>query len=73
MKLIFLFRSLYVSKENECFDKITTFTDGTDLYLSAFAIIRCILKVFALFLYRVSSNKRPRRLLNFETVRCDAY
>ena len=24
-------------------------------------------------LYRISSNKRPRRLLNFKTVRCSAY
>ena len=24
-------------------------------------------------IYRISSNKRPRRLLNFETVRCGAY
>ena len=23
--------------------------------------------------FRISSNKRPRRLLNFETVRCGAY
>ena len=23
--------------------------------------------------YRISSNKRPRRLLSFETVRCGAY
>ena len=54
MKLRFLFRSLYVSKENECFDKFTTFPDGSDLYLSAFVIVRCSLKVFALFLVRNS-------------------
>ena len=50
IKLRFLFRSLYVSKENECFDKFTTFPDGSDLYLSAFVIVRCSLKVCALFL-----------------------
>ena len=50
MKLRFLFRSLYVSKENECFDRFMTFPDGSDLYLSAFVIVRCSLKVFALFL-----------------------
>ena len=50
MKLRFLFRSLYVSKENKCFDKITTFPDGSSLYISAFIIARCSLKVFALFL-----------------------
>ena len=54
MKLRFLFRSLYVSKGNECFDKYTTFPDGLDLYLSAFVIVRCNLKVFALFLERNS-------------------
>ena len=54
IKLRFLFRSLYVSKENECFDKFTTFPDGSDLYLSAFVIVRCSLKVFALFLVRNS-------------------
>ena len=50
MKLRFLFRSLYVSKENECFDKLTRFQDGSDLYLSAFVLPRCSLQVFALFL-----------------------
>ena len=54
MKLRFLFRSLYVSKENECFDKFTTFPDGSDLYLSAFVIVRCSVKVFTLFLVRNS-------------------
>ena len=54
IKLRFLFRSLYVSKENECFDKFTTFPDGSDLYLSAFLIVRCSLRVFALFLVRNS-------------------
>ena len=49
MKLRFLFRSLYVSKENKCFDQLT-FLDGSDLYLSAFVIVQCCLKVFALFL-----------------------
>ena len=54
MKLRFLFRSLYVSKENECFDKFTTFPDGSDLYLSEFVIVRCGLKVLVLFLVRNS-------------------
>ena len=40
MKLRFLFRSLYIWKENECFDKVTTFSDGSDLYLSAFVLFR---------------------------------
>ena len=35
MKLKFLFRSLYVPKENDCFDKFTTFPDGSDLYLNS--------------------------------------
>ena len=44
-------RSLYVSKENQCFDKfLTKFPDGSYLDLSAFIIVRYILKVFALFL-----------------------
>ena len=42
----FLLRSLWVSKENKCFDKFTAFPDELDLYLSAFAIARCSLKVF---------------------------
>ena len=54
MKLRFLFRSLYISKENECCDKFMTFPDGSDLYLSAFVIIRCSLKLFTLFLKRNS-------------------
>ena len=54
MKLRFLFRSLYVSKENQCFDKFRTFPDGSDLYLSAYVVVRCILKVFAFFLERNS-------------------
>ena len=54
MELRFSFRSLYVSKENKCFDKFMTFPDGSDLYLSAFVIIRCSLNVFALFLVRNS-------------------
>ena len=54
IKLRFLFRSLYVSKENECFDKFTTFPDGSDLYLSEFVIVRCGLKVLVLFLVRNS-------------------
>ena len=32
-KLRFLFKSLKVSKENECFDKLITFPDRSDLYL----------------------------------------
>ena len=54
IKLRFLFRSLYVSKENECFDKFTTFPDGSDLYLSAFVIVCCSLEVFALLLVQNS-------------------
>ena len=54
MKLRFLFRSLYVPKEKECFDKFTTFPNGLDLYLKALLIVRCSLKVFALFLVRNS-------------------
>ena len=54
MKLRFLFRSLYESKEKECFDKFMEFPDGSDLYLNAFVIGRCSLKVFALFLERNS-------------------
>ena len=50
MKLRFLFRRLYLSKENECFDKPTTFSDESDLYLSEFIIFCCSFKVFALFL-----------------------
>ena len=52
MKLRFLFRSLYVSRGNECFDKFTTFSDGSDIYISAFVIFRSSLKMFALFLVR---------------------
>ena len=59
MKLKFLFRSLYVSKENECFDKFTTFSDGSYLYLSAFVIVRSSLNVFALFLEQNSLRRRP--------------
>ena len=47
MKLRFLFRSLYVSKENESFDKFTTLPDASDLYLSAFVIVRRSLNMFA--------------------------
>ena len=54
IKLRLLFKSLYVSKENECFNKFTAFSDGSDLYLCAFVIVRCSLKVFALFLVRNS-------------------
>ena len=55
IKLRFLCRRLYVSKEeNECFDKFTTFPDASDLYLSAFVTVRCSLKVFTLFLVRIS-------------------
>ena len=50
MKLKFSFRSLYISKENKCFDEFTTFPDASDLYLSVFVIVWCSLKVFALFL-----------------------
>ena len=54
MKLRFLFRSLYESKENKCFDKFIKFPDALDLYLNAFVIGRCSLNVFALFLERNS-------------------
>ena len=54
MKLRFLFRSLYISKGNECFDKFTTFPDGLEIYLSAFVIVRYNMKVFALFVVRNS-------------------
>ena len=54
MTIRFLFRSLWISKQNDCFDKFTTFPDGSDLYPSAFIIVRCSLKVFALFLERNS-------------------
>ena len=60
MKLRFLFRSLYVSKEHECFDEFLTFPDGSALYLSALVIIRCCLKVFALFLVRNSVPLKDR-------------
>ena len=56
MKLRFLFRSLHVSKENECFDKFMAFSGGSDLYLSALVIVRCGLKVFPLFLERSSGS-----------------
>ena len=60
MKLRFLFRNLYVSKQNKCFAKFTASPNGSDLYLSVFVIVRCSLKVFALFLERnlVSSTDR---------------
>ena len=54
MKIRFLFRSLWISKQNHCFDKFTAFPDGSDLYPSAFVIVRCSLKVFALVLERNS-------------------
>ena len=54
MKLRFLFRSLYVPKENECFDEFTIFPDGSDLYLKAFVIVHCSFKKFALILERNS-------------------
>ena len=54
MKLRFLFRSLYLSKENEYFSKFTTFLDGSDLCLSAFVSVSYSLKMFALFLERNS-------------------
>ena len=50
VKLRFLFRSLYVQKQNECFGKFAKFPDGSDLYLSAFVIVCSSLKVFALFI-----------------------
>ena len=58
IKLRFLFRSLYLLKENWCFDKFTTFADWSDLYLSAFVIDPCRLKVFALF----ARKRRTKRL-----------
>ena len=60
MKLRFLFRNLYVSKENECFDQFTASPNGLDLYLSVFVIVRCSLKVFALFLERNSVSSTDR-------------
>ena len=48
-KLRFLFKSLKVSKENECFDNFITFSDGSDLYLILLLIARCIPIVFPLF------------------------
>ena len=53
MKLGFSFRSSYVSKEKECFDKIALSPNGSDLYLRAFVIIRCSLNVFAFFLNKI--------------------
>ena len=50
MRLRFFFRSLYVSKENKCFDKYTTFPDGSDLFLSMLVVVCCSLKIFAMFL-----------------------
>ena len=55
MKLRFLFRSSYVSKENERFDKFMTFPDDSDLYLGACVIIRCSLKGFTWFLEQNSA------------------
>ena len=49
MKLRFLFRSLYVPKENESFDEFTIFPDGSDLYLKLFTVVK-----FALILERHS-------------------
>ena len=48
-KLRILFKSLKVSKENECFDKLVTFPDGSDLYLILLLIAYCMLIVFSLF------------------------
>ena len=48
-KLRFLFKSLKVPKENECFDKFITFPDGSDLYLILLLIVRCMPIVFPLF------------------------
>ena len=48
------------TKENECFDKFRTFPDGSDLYLSAFVIVRCSLKVFAFLLERNSVHLTDR-------------
>ena len=75
MKLRFLFISLYISKENECFNKFTTFPDGSDFYISAFVIVRCSLKVFALFLKRNSLSSTDRfwfeyGLLRWRPPRC---
>ena len=48
-KLRILFRSLKVSKENECFVKLVAFSGGSDLYLILLLIARCMLIVFSLF------------------------
>ena len=50
IRLRFLCRNVYVSKENECFDKSTTFLHWSVLYLHLFVIVCFSLKVFALFL-----------------------
>ena len=60
IKFRFLFRSLHASKENECFDKFTSFPDRSDLYLSALVVFPCSLKVFALFLVRNSVPSTDR-------------
>ena len=47
---MYLVRKLIHIRRSPTFHKFTTFFDGSDLYLSAFVIIRCSLKVFPLFL-----------------------
>ena len=47
-KLRFLFKSLKVSKENECFDKFITCPNGSGLYLILILIARCMLIEFPL-------------------------
>ena len=54
-KLRILFKSLKVSKENECFDKLVTFSDGSDLYLILLLIARCMLSVFIVCCIKVST------------------
>ena len=45
----FLFKSVKVSEESECFHKFITFPDGSDSYATLFLIACSILIVFPLF------------------------
>ena len=49
-KLRFLFKSLKVVEEKDCFDKFITFFEGSDLYLILFSTVLCMPIVFPLFL-----------------------
>ena len=48
-KLKFLFKSLYVSLEKECFDKFITHPSGSCLCLSNILIVRCSFVKLPLF------------------------